>query len=72
LRQLQIDQRERRIGPGLRLDQPRDAGDSGALIGGRQAPGGRADDIGEEFGGDIAGVAELVAEVGGYSLFLKK
>ena len=65
LRQLQIDQRERCVGPGLRLDQLCDTGGPGILIGGRQAPASRVDDIGEEFGGDIAGIAELVTEVSG-------
>lgn len=65
LRQLQIDQRECCVGPCLRLDQPCDSGGAGILIGGRQASASRVDDIGEKFGGDIAGVAELVTEVSG-------
>ena len=63
LRQFQIDQRQRGVGPGLRLDQPLDAGGFGVLIGGRKAPAGRVDDIGEKFGRDIAGVTKPVAEV---------
>ena len=65
LRQFEIDQRQRGVGPGLRLNQPLDAGGFGVRIGGRQAPASRVDDIGEEFGGDMTGVAELVTEVSG-------
>src|SRR5712675_1888146 len=44
-------------------------GGPGILFGGRQAPRGRADDVGEEFGGDITGVAELVTKVSGELMF---
>ena len=72
LRQFQIDQRQRRIGPGARLDQPLDAGGLAALAGRRKAPAGLADDVGQEFGGDGIGIAEPVAEFGGVLVFCKE
>ena len=65
LRQFEIEQRDRGVGPGAGLDQALDARALAGLTDRREASAGLADDVGHELGGDGVSVAQPLAEVGG-------
>ena len=65
LRQFEIDQRQRRIGPCARLDQPLNARGLATPARRRKAPAGLADDVGQEISRHGMGIAKPIAEFGG-------
>jgi hypothetical protein len=65
LRQLQFDQRERRIGPGAHLDQLLEPFGLADLSLRRKAAAGLVDDIGDQRRGDCERIVQPIAEHGG-------